>query len=119
MGAAVSDNTCRFCQRRMVRNGPKWTDRGRTVDHILPRSRGGTNAPWNQRIICRSCNETLGAFGNCAGALAAIRAVIGIKPVAECLRWWREQGREAERRRLLEETKPERWCAPLVQERVG
>lgn len=95
----------------MVRAGPRWRDRGRTIDHILPKARGGTNHDWNKRIICRGCNETLGAFGNCAGAVAAMRAVIGIEPVAACIRWWRQQGREAERRRLLDATKPENWCA--------
>ncbi len=111
----MSAGTCRFCQRPMVRRGKHWQDRGRTIDHIVPRARGGSNSPHNRRIICRSCNETLGAFGNCAGAVAAIRGVIGMKPVGECLRWWRQQGREAERRRLLEETKQELWCAPAKE----
>lgn len=95
----------------MVRAGPRLSDRSRTIDHILPMARGGTNHDWNKRIICRGCNETLGAFGNCAGAVAAMRAVIGLKPVAECIRWWREQGRVSERRRVLDATKAENWCA--------
>jgi 5-methylcytosine-specific restriction endonuclease McrA len=32
-----------------------------TVDHIYPRSRGGTNAESNLRTLCRSCNSRKGA----------------------------------------------------------
>lgn len=31
------------------------------VDHILPHSRGGTDTVGNARIICRRCNQRLGA----------------------------------------------------------
>jgi 5-methylcytosine-specific restriction endonuclease McrA len=30
------------------------------VDHIVPRSRGGTNDEYNLRAICSSCNSILG-----------------------------------------------------------
>lgn len=29
-----------------------------TVDHIIPTSKGGVNAPWNLQLACRQCNET-------------------------------------------------------------
>jgi 5-methylcytosine-specific restriction endonuclease McrA len=31
-----------------------------TVDHIIPRSKGGGNNPGNLRAMCRSCNSAKG-----------------------------------------------------------
>jgi 5-methylcytosine-specific restriction protein A len=31
-----------------------------TVDHIRPRSLGGTDHPSNLRVLCRSCHQTIG-----------------------------------------------------------
>lgn len=31
-----------------------------TVDHIVPRSLGGSDAPSNLRTLCRSCHATIG-----------------------------------------------------------
>lgn len=31
-----------------------------TLDHIIPRGRGGRNANWNFRLMCRACNEAKG-----------------------------------------------------------
>ncbi|WP_160312278.1 HNH endonuclease [Streptacidiphilus albus] len=31
-----------------------------TGDHIVPLSKGGTNAPTNVRVLCRTCNSTRG-----------------------------------------------------------
>lgn len=30
---------------------------GRTRDHVIPKSKGGTNAPWNLVPACRDCNS--------------------------------------------------------------
>lgn len=42
---------CVWCGRE------PWT-RDRTLDHLLPRSRGGTRTPENMLLACRRCNRT-------------------------------------------------------------
>ena len=34
--------------------------RNMTIDHIIPRSRGGSNAPDNLQLLCAACNSTKG-----------------------------------------------------------
>lgn len=41
------------CQIRL----PGCTLNATVIDHILPRSRGGTNDPWNLRAACSACNQ--------------------------------------------------------------
>ncbi len=33
---------------------------GDSVDHIVPRSQGGTDDDWNLQLLCRSCNSSKG-----------------------------------------------------------
>ena len=40
---------CTFCKTILDRNIAH-------LDHILPRSRGGTDDPWNLQFLCSSCN---------------------------------------------------------------
>lgn len=56
-----SDGKCVYC-------GAKATE----IDHVIPRSKGGTNSTYNLVASCRSCNEkksnlTLKAFGKLMG----------------------------------------------------
>lgn len=45
---------CKFC------NKPMSLDKGRhnfaTIDHVIPKSKGGPNARWNLALGCRKCN---------------------------------------------------------------
>lgn len=62
------------CCRSFMKTGVR---RGRygysllTLDHIKPRSEGGSNDPENLRPMCKQCNERLPSFQQCIGALAA------------------------------------------------
>ncbi len=48
-----------------------------TVDHIVPRALGGTNAPGNFRVLCRRCNCSAGARMVNAKRRGRRRAVAG------------------------------------------
>lgn len=49
---------CHWCRRPVVFGG-KEDDRA-TVDHVVPRSRGGANAMDNLRVACYRCNHRRG-----------------------------------------------------------
>jgi 5-methylcytosine-specific restriction endonuclease McrA len=40
---------CRYCGRPVAIETS-------SLDHVVPRSRGGTNAPSNLALVCRNCN---------------------------------------------------------------
>lgn len=41
---------CHYC-------GTKLSWQEKTIDHVIPRSKGGSNRTWNLVISCRPCNE--------------------------------------------------------------
>jgi hypothetical protein len=47
----LQGNCCYYCGRPFGRNRPA------TIDHFVPRSRGGTNALRNLRLACPECNH--------------------------------------------------------------
>jgi len=56
--------TCHWCRKpvRRVPQGYKGPlhKRHATLDHVIPRSRGGGNEPGNIVIACRKCNDHRG-----------------------------------------------------------
>jgi hypothetical protein len=53
---------CPICSVQMVwKANPNNLQRNlATVDHIIPKSKGGGDTPGNMFVMCRSCNETRG-----------------------------------------------------------
>ena len=45
----AADPRCRYCDKEL-------DERTATIDHIKPRSRGGTNGKYNLTLACRHCN---------------------------------------------------------------
>jgi 5-methylcytosine-specific restriction endonuclease McrA len=46
-------NLCRYCRRPVAK-------RNSTLDHIIPRARGGTSARSNLTLACKTCNAFKG-----------------------------------------------------------
>lgn len=52
---------CHYCTIKMSRRGNEI--HRATIDHIRPKSTGGTNEPSNLILCCRACNEAKGNMG--------------------------------------------------------
>lgn len=48
------DDLCFYCARRCL---PKGKHAGRTIDHFVPKSRGGAQAIANKVLACAKCNR--------------------------------------------------------------
>lgn len=51
-----SSDKCVYCCRALVEQGCTYTDPIRSIDHDLPRARGGTDAEDNLVACCTPCN---------------------------------------------------------------
>lgn len=49
---------CCYCKCPVAEEGNE--DMSATIDHVVPRSRGGTNDKRNKRIACKRCNNEKG-----------------------------------------------------------
>jgi hypothetical protein len=58
---AKFEGYCAYCGRRVIRSPgtPSAPDRA-TIDHVVPRCRGGTSRLDNMVLACRTCNEVKG-----------------------------------------------------------
>lgn len=55
------DWTCHLCGDLVDRYGDPNGDRAPSLDHIVPRSLGGSDEPVNLKTACRACNSRKGA----------------------------------------------------------
>jgi len=53
--------SCHYCGVGLTKRGTK-EPRSATVDHIIPKSRGGNSSPINTVMCCRRCNGEKGNF---------------------------------------------------------
>lgn len=53
--------SCHYCGVGMTKRGTK-EPRSATIDHIIPKSRGGNSSPINTVMCCRKCNNEKGNF---------------------------------------------------------
>jgi 5-methylcytosine-specific restriction endonuclease McrA len=51
------EGVCWLCGKAIDRSLPPTDPRAASIDHILPRSRGGSDAPSNLAVAHRRCNE--------------------------------------------------------------
>ena len=70
---------CRYCGVVVVPGRRPFGQQPNTasVQHVLPKRRGGTNHRDNLRLCCVRCNWLLEAADDCPGALACAKAVAG------------------------------------------
>jgi 5-methylcytosine-specific restriction endonuclease McrA len=48
---------CFYCGCRLTVRAKQHSGRNRTLDHRLPKSKGGTNHTENLRVVCYNCNK--------------------------------------------------------------
>lgn len=53
--------TCRYC-KRVLSEGSTDPAMMPTVDHVIPKSKGGSNRASNLVTACRDCNESKGSL---------------------------------------------------------
>ena len=56
----MGNHHCPICGVKMVNKGSPKLHNFATIDHIVPKSKGGTNNIENLRLICRKCNNKRG-----------------------------------------------------------
>ena len=65
--------TCHLCLEPIALTLPRGDKRGPSVDHLVPRSKGGTDELANLRPAHRSCNSRRGDRALTAALLASFR----------------------------------------------
>lgn len=55
---AECGDRCHYCAGKVkIRTGRRYEEDDATVDHVVPRSKGGTDARGNLALACRKCNK--------------------------------------------------------------
>ena len=79
-----------WCDRRFPRPYGAMPHRKRpSVEHLLPRERGGTDSAHNLVLACRHCNEARAAADHCVAALCCAVSVLGPNvEISQIKRWF-------------------------------
>ncbi len=49
---------CHWCDKRMILSPePDELEEMATIEHLLPQSKGGTDAEWNLKLVHKKCNR--------------------------------------------------------------
>ena len=83
---------CIFCRTRLVVGLDGAAGREITVEHIVPRSRGGDDDPRNLAIACARCNHEKGVRHDRHRAATERAQQVTDALLAERARRWREPG---------------------------
>jgi hypothetical protein len=78
---------CRYCGWDGLKDFDSWFIANFNIDHITPKSRGGTDDDSNLALACRACNLYKGKF-ECNSIDEAIKVVNERKAIAE--KWYRK-----------------------------
>ena len=79
--------TCQYCGLDASKNFETWWHANLNIDHIQPKSRGGTNDETNLVVACRACNLYKGSTP-CRSLDEAKKVVFEKRAQAE--RWFKK-----------------------------
>lgn len=91
---ANRDRECHWCGRQIADKGRGNHDDCASVDHILPRERGGCDGTGDDRddsnlvLSHRRCNEARAEAGHCIAALICALSVLGNDPRPGAIKRW-------------------------------
>jgi hypothetical protein len=57
---ARDGNKCHYCKNKMIEKFKQHEPLSMSIEHIVPRSVGGSNEPINLVLACSKCNNELG-----------------------------------------------------------
>ena len=88
---------CRYCGVLMQKGAPPGAPMPldmATMQHVIPRWRGGPNVRENLRPCCFGCNSLLDAAADCPGLVACARAIVASRHPRspDDARWRRVRG---------------------------
>jgi 5-methylcytosine-specific restriction endonuclease McrA len=89
-GAMAWVGRCIHCNARLVIDSDGETGALATIEHIVPRSQGGTDAPENLAMACARCNHEKGRRHDARGARDARAAEVLAKLQAKRRERWRD-----------------------------
>ena len=72
----LASKNCSYCKKEFYYGPVKTQEQSlsmQTIQHLLPKRRGGSNKAENLKYCCKACNETLNGLGDCPAILACMK----------------------------------------------